>query len=325
MLVARDFQGLYAILPTPARPGADRFDATDTVDTDETARVIDQLIADGVSGLIVLGTTGECATLSQTDYETFVACVIETTARRVPVLVGATAAGGHEVVRRLRFVQDLGAEGTLLGMPMWQPVTLPMAVDYYRELSSLFPALAIMVYANARAFRFKFGPEFWTALAHEAPTVTSAKFSRPANLAALHEATAGRIHFMPNESTIQNFFALSPSTTTACWSTAAGMGPEPCLAILDAVRRGDEAAVAAIAAQIAWAHEPVKPIMSDPDIFGSYNIQLEKIRMDEAAYCRAGPVRPPYNHMPTDYAVAARACGQRWASLRPDGAATRPA
>ena len=316
MLSAQDIKGLYAILPTPSRPGAERMDAERTVDVDESARIVDRVIRDGASGLIVLGTTGECATLSQADYEIFVGCVVEATRKRVPLLVGTTALGGHETARRMAYIERLGADGTLLGLPMWQPMTLPMAVKYYSELSALFPTLAIMVYANARAFRFKFPMEFWEAVSMQAPTVTSAKFSRPSNLKEMIAATGGRINFVPNESTIQNFFELSAETTTACWATAAGMGLEPCLAIMDAVRRIDASAVKSLAADIAWAHEPVKHIMGDPEIFASYNIQVEKIRMDEAGYCKAGPIRPPYNHMPADYEAGARECGRRWVSLR---------
>ena len=55
MLSAQDFKGVYGILPTPAKEGADRWDATDTVDLDETARLTEQLIADGCSGLLALG------------------------------------------------------------------------------------------------------------------------------------------------------------------------------------------------------------------------------------------------------------------------------
>jgi hypothetical protein len=63
MLGPNDFRGIYAIIPTPSKPGVERWDAVDMVDLDETARAIDRLVADGIHGLIVLGTTGECATL----------------------------------------------------------------------------------------------------------------------------------------------------------------------------------------------------------------------------------------------------------------------
>ena len=35
MLTATDIKGVYAITPTPAKEGAERWDATDTVDLDE--------------------------------------------------------------------------------------------------------------------------------------------------------------------------------------------------------------------------------------------------------------------------------------------------
>ena len=315
MLNAADYKGLYAILPTPANPGANRLDAVNTVALDETARVVNRLVADGVSGLIILGTTGECATLSQADYEAFAGCVLETAARRIPTIVGTTALGGHEVVRRMSFARDNRADGVLLGLPMWQPVTTEMAVRYYSDLSKLFPETAIMVYVNARAFRYNFPPEFWQALSREAPTVTSAKYSRAKKLVDLQASTNHRIYFMPNESTVQNFFADSQKTTTSCWATAAAMGPEPALAMMSAVTGNDAAGVKAIAADIAWAHETVKEIIGNPEIFALYNIQLEKIRIDEAGYCRAGPIRPPYDFMPENYIEGARECGRRWKKL----------
>lgn len=122
MLAAQDFQGLYAIIPTPSKPGADRADAVDTIDIAETARVVEQLLGDKIDGLIVLGTTGECATITRDEYETFVDCVLGTVRGRVPTFVGATQLGTHEVVHRTRFARDHGADGILLGLPMWQPM-----------------------------------------------------------------------------------------------------------------------------------------------------------------------------------------------------------
>ena len=142
------------------------------------------MIDDGAHGLIALGTTGECATVTPSEYEAFVECVLETVAKRVPTFIGCTALGAHEAVRRIGFAQDLGADGVLLGMPMWQPCTTDMAVEYYRAVSEMFPQMPVMVYANARAFRFNFSdPAFWRRLVDVAPTMMSAKFSNPKVLA----------------------------------------------------------------------------------------------------------------------------------------------
>ena len=59
----------------------------------------------------------------------------------------------------------------------------------------------------------------------------------------------------------------------------------------------------------------MRPTTSKHDIFASYSLQLEKVRMDEAGYCRPGPHRPPYDVLPPEYDQAARECGKRWAEL----------
>ena len=314
MLQASDLRGVYAIIPTPAKPGADRWDAVDTVDLDETARVINQLIADGVSGLIVLGTTGECATVTGQEYEAFVDCVLATVARRIPAFIGTTALGTHEVIRRTRFAADRGADGILLGLPMWQPLTVDMAVEFYRSVSEAFPRLGIMVYGNARAFRFAFPPEFWNRVVDVAPTLMAAKYSRPQALLAALEASKGRVHFLPHDGGLGKFAELSPKTTTACWSTAASM--EPVLAQMRAQLSGDTQTLARIAADLSWVREPIRELVTNPDLMATYNIQLEKLRIVEAGYCKAGPIRPPYNVMPGPYLEMVKEHARRWTQLR---------
>jgi dihydrodipicolinate synthase/N-acetylneuraminate lyase len=316
MLSAQDIRGVYAIIPTPAKEGSNRLDAVDTVDLDESARLINALIADGVSGLIVLGTTGECATLIRKDYDAFAGCVLETVNRRIPTFVGTTALGGHEIASRMRFIRDLGADGTLLGLPMWQPLTTPMAVDYYSAMSECFPSTAIMVYANARAFRYTFPLEFWDAVAMKAPTVIAAKYSRPKGLKELIAATGNRVNFVPNEMTVTDFFATSPESTTACWATSAAMGPVPVVALMDAMLNNKLDAMKEIDAALNWANDPVKPLIENPEAFASFNIQVEKTRINAAGYSRCGPMRPPYDYIPPDYEAASRECGHRWATLR---------
>ena len=315
MLTAQDIRGLYAILPTPAKTGAGALGALSTVDLIETERVVNALIADGSHGLIALGTTGECATLGQADYDSFVACLLEVVNRRVPVFVGTSALGGHEVVRRMRFASDRGADGSLLGLPMWQPASTAMAVDFYAGISELFPDTAIMVYANERAFRFAFTDDFWAQVVGRAATVVAAKYSRPKDLRHLLGIVGGRINIVPNEMTLAGFYSEAPNTTTACWATAASMGPWPALALMQAVLDRDGSAIQRISAALAWANETVKPIIGNRELFASYNIQVEKARIDAAGYCKAGPVRPPYGEIPADMLAAAQECGRRWSVL----------
>lgn len=315
MLKPSDLRGVYAIIPTPAKDGADRWDAVDTVDLAETERVVNRLIGDGVHGLIVLGTTGECATITGQEFEAFVDCVLATVKKRIPAFIGTTALGTHEVVRRARFAADRGADGILLGLPMWQPLTVDMAVEYYRSIAEAFPRLALMVYGNGRAFRFAFPPQFWSQVVEVAPTLIAAKYSRPNALLDSLAASKGRVHFLPHDGGLSKFAELSPQTTTACWSTAASMGPQPVLEQMRALLAKDTEALRAIAKDLAWAREPIAGITGDPELFATYNIQMEKIRIQEAGYCKAGPIRPPYNVMPAQYADCAKENARRWREL----------
>lgn len=315
MLSVADIKGLYGIIPTPSKPGADRWDATDTVDLDELARLTDAIVKSGVDGLVSMGTTAECATLTNAEWEQAAACVIETVNRRVPLFVGTTALGTHEIVRRNRFVKDLGADGTILGLPMWQPCTMDMAVGFYADMSAAFPDLAIMVYANPGAFRFPFPPPFWAQVARRAPTVVCAKHGPDAMIQALIAMTQGRIRFMPHCAGAYAMARIDPENNICFWATEAAMGPEPVLALRDALQAGDWERARAIDADIMYTMQTFFPPGGMQE-FASYNIQLEKIRFDEAGYCTAGPIRPPYQVVPDYIDQGARECGRRWKALR---------
>lgn len=316
MLTASDLRGLYAIIPTPAKANADRLDAVDTVDIAESERLVNKLVNDGANGLIALGTTGECATLTPDEYDAFVACVLRVVAKRIPVFIGCSALGGHESVRRIARARDLGADGVLVGLPMWQPCTVDMAVEFYRAISEMFPAVPLMIYANARAFRFNFSdPEFWRRLVDAVPTAMSAKFSNPGILLKLREASRGKIHFLPHDDAVTSFAKIAPESTTACWATAASMGPAPSLAVIDAILAGDMVRAQSVAADIAWANEPVNAIFENAELFASYNIQVEKLRINAAGYTNSGPVRPPYAVVPDDIVKSSEENGRRWKTI----------
>ena len=314
MLSANDIKGALAIMPTPAREGADRLVATNTVDLDETARLAESLVRDGATGIMALGTMGECATTSQSDYELFVDCLLKTVRGRIPTFVGTTALGGHEIARRIKFIRERGAAGTLLGIPMWQPATLDMAVKFYADVAATFPDVPIMVYANSRAFRFPFGVDFWEAVVRKAPTVMSAKFSSRAILKEVVAVTKGRVNFVPPVGMAYDFAQITPETATTCWIPA--VGPQIAVALMNALAARNMQQAKTVADDIAWAVEPHHAITSSQDVFASYNIQMEKILMGASGYSKPGPIRPPYNVMPDDFARASRESGERFAKLR---------
>src|SRR5260370_15380841 len=152
-LTAEDIDGVWMILPTPAKSNVGDWSALDTVDLDETVRIVEALIAAGVNGLLSLGTFGECATLSWEEKRGFIGAVVETIRGRIPYFCGTTALSTREVVRQTRAARDMGADGTLLGVPMWCAPDLPTVLEYYRSVAEACPEMAICIYANPEAFK----------------------------------------------------------------------------------------------------------------------------------------------------------------------------
>ncbi len=93
------------------------------------------------------------------------------------------------------------------------------------------------------------------------------------------------------------------------------LGPEPVVALQRAIEANDAPRAEAITQAMHRCGRTFQP-HGDFHLFSRYNIPLEKIRMDAAGYMKAGPCRPPYHHVPEEYAEGARQAGREWAKLR---------
>lgn len=315
-LTAADIQGAWVIMPTPSTPDASDWRSTHTVDLDETARIVEELIAAGVDGILSHGTFGECATLTWEEKRDFVSTVVETARGRVPYFCGTTALNTREVIRQTRELIDIGAQGTMLGVPMWVKMDLPTAVQFYRDVAEAVPDAAIAVYANPEAFKFDFPRPFWAEMS-KIPQVVTAKYLGIGML-DLDLKLAPNIRFLPHEDDYYAAARINPERMTAFWSSSSMCGPATALVLRDEVVKakntGDWAKAKAISDDMRAADATLFP-RGDFSEFSKYNIGLEKARMDEAGWLKAGPCRPPYTLVPDEYLAGARKSGKAWAAL----------
>src|SRR5712692_11004798 len=133
MLTARDLRGVCVMIPTPCKEGADGWGATDSVDLEETARMIENLVAAGIGTIAACGTTGECAALLWEEKAAFIDTIVQVNRKRVPVFAGATALGTKETIQQMRGLKDVGADGAFVGLPLWQTPTIENAVQFYAD------------------------------------------------------------------------------------------------------------------------------------------------------------------------------------------------
>jgi len=314
LLTPDEIRGVYAILPTPAVENADDPSVEYTLDRDETERAVNALLDDGVDAIMGAGTFGECATLTWEELRDFADIVVSTVAGRVPVLIGATTLNTRDTITRARELRRVGVDGTLLGRPMWAQCDDRNLVDFYAAVAEAVPDLAIMAYDNPEAFKGKISPEAYGALA-AIPQVVAAKYPVfGPQFAEDLEAVAGRMRILPVDRDWVKAYDLDPDTASACWSGAASCGPRPHVEMGRRLLSGDIDGARAIAAELGEAAVGFFPEGSFA-LFSRFNIQLEKIRLEEAGYVMAGPCRPPYTFCPEDYAAGARASGRKLAAL----------
>lgn len=317
LLTVDDVHGAWAIIPTPAKPDASDWRAENTVDLDETARIVDNLIRGGIDGLLSLGTFGECATLTAEEKREFIATVVATVNGRVPYFAGTTSLNTRETVRQTAAARDLGADGTMLGLPMWCEADLPTAVQFYRDVAEACPDVAICIYANPEAFKFDFPRPFWAQVA-QIPQVICAKYLGIGFLVADLRLTKGRIRFLPTDGNYYAAARIDPENCTAFWTSGALCGPSVAIRLRDDIARakqtGDWRTAKQTADAVSATLAPLFPkgLFSE---FSKYNVGLEKARMNAAGWINAGPSRPPYHLVPEEYLAGARLSGELWARL----------
>jgi len=120
------FQGSMPALVTPFRDGE--------IDFDTLGELVEWQIAEGSSGLVPVGTTGESPTLSHNEHERVVEAVVEAAAGRVPVIAGAGSNNTDEAVGLVRHAASVGATAALVVTPYYNKPTQAGLIAHFRAV-----------------------------------------------------------------------------------------------------------------------------------------------------------------------------------------------
>jgi 4-hydroxy-tetrahydrodipicolinate synthase len=105
--VPTQFQGVIPPVVTPRH-------ADGGIDTDSLQNLTRHLLDGGVSGLFVLGSSGEVPYLTNAERELVVSTIAAENAGRVPLIVGANEQTTNRVIEEARKVIDLGADAIVV-------------------------------------------------------------------------------------------------------------------------------------------------------------------------------------------------------------------
>jgi len=122
------FTGSITAIVTPFRDGS--------VDEAAFKNLIEFQIANGTSGIVPCGTTGESATLSYEEHHRVIELAIESARGRIPVIAGTGSNSTAETIELTRHAEKAGAEGALLITPYYNKPSQQGLYEHYRTVAA---------------------------------------------------------------------------------------------------------------------------------------------------------------------------------------------
>ncbi len=312
-LTMHDIRGVVGIIPTPATQDAESWEAQNTIEFDQTIKMVRTVVDAGVDIIMTTGTFGECATLTWDELRSFTECVVKTVGGRRPVFAGVTTLNTRDTIQRGRELMALGADGLFVGRPMWLAMDDIAIVRFYKDVAAAMPGVPLVAYDNPSAFKGKISAAAYRALAEIPEVIASKHVGGPALVPDLL-AVGDRIRLLPLEIDWYELAKSYPDRALACWSGSVACAPTPLVALSKTILSQNWNEASAISERLNWAVRAMFP-GGDLSKFMDYSIPLGHVRFREAGLFEPGPCRPPYLEAPADYVEGSRICGQRWAEL----------
>ena len=109
------FEGMATAIVTPM--------TRDGIDFDALGRFIDFQIESGINAIVVMGTTGENATIEYADQKEIIRYTVERVAKRVPVIAGTGTNNTDHVLHNTRNACEVGVDAILVVTPYYNKAT----------------------------------------------------------------------------------------------------------------------------------------------------------------------------------------------------------
>ncbi len=198
------FKGSITALVTP-------FDSAGRFDEKAFRTFVDWQVAEGTSGLVPVGTTGESPTLSHEEHHAVVNSCIDQANGRVPVIAGAGSNNTEEAIDLAKHAEKAGADAILVVTPYYNK---PGQRGLYAHYAAIAKAvrLPIVIYNIPGRSIIDMTPETMGQLAHDFK-----------NIVAVKDAT-GKVERVSEQRQTcgENFIQLSGEDATALGFNAHG-------------------------------------------------------------------------------------------------------
>jgi 4-hydroxy-tetrahydrodipicolinate synthase len=286
------FKGSIPALLTP-------FAEDGGVDEAGFAAHVEWQIAEGSTGLVPVGTTGESPTLSHAEHKRVVELCVELAKGRVPVIAGAGSNNTTEAVELARHAEKAGADALLVVTPYYNKPTQKGLIAHYSAIAQAV-SLPIFIYNIPGRSVIDMTPE---TMGHLSETYH--------NIVGVKDAT-GKIERVSEQRITcgKDFIQLSGEDATAlgfnahggvgCISVTANVAPKLCAEFQAATLAGDYARALELQDRLMPLH---KAIFMEPGVCGAKYALSKLGRMSRAVRSPLVPTLEPATEAALDNAL----------------------
>ena len=238
-------RGSLTALITPFRDGQ--------LDEDAFRRLIEWQIAEGTSGLVPVGTTGESPTLDHREHKRVVELCVQTAGGRVPVIAGAGSNATSEAIELSRHAKEAGADAVLSVAPYYNKPTQEGLFRHFAAIAEAVDIPFILYNIPGRSVV-------------EIAVETLARLAAVPNIIGVKDATGNLARASRDRAALpKDFIRLSGDDATSlgfmahggrgCISVTSNVAPRLCAAFQNACLKGDYSAALQIQDRLMPMHD----------------------------------------------------------------------
>lgn len=98
-------------------------------------KLLDFQLSNSVDSIIVCGTTGEAATMSDDEKSSIISCAVDFVADMVPVIAGCGSNDTNKAISNAKLAESLGVDGLLIVTPYYNKCTQSGLISHYSKIA----------------------------------------------------------------------------------------------------------------------------------------------------------------------------------------------
>lgn len=150
------------------------FEKNGRLDEKAFRELVEWQIAEGTTGLVPVGTTGESPTLTHDEHRHVVKMCVEVARGRVPVIAGAGSNNTEEAVGLVKYAESVGADAVLVVTPYYNKPTQRGLYAHFAAVAQA-TSLPVIIYNIPPRSIIDMMPETMGRLAHDFKNIAGVK------------------------------------------------------------------------------------------------------------------------------------------------------